>query len=375
MWLRIWMSPALRFLGPPTGNTYSEEALRAFVDQGNEEGLNLDYKHISAIDNPDSLAQSVTAFANATGGLLALGVEEQKDLDERGNVVRIRPGPITWGPKSLTREKLESMLIARVHPWIHGLRIFPVRNQAAEVLFLIDVPQSPRPPHQAPNKRYYLRYNFQNLPMDHYQIEALFLRRIRPRLRPRLDLLSIAKNAASINLRLAVENSGGALAKHPLLFVQLVGAEQVKKSEGNLFFHIHPGVDEPGIFIVSSQSPIDAIHPNLVHFVGTIEVSLKEKEELFFVILVGAEDMPTTQYAAGLARTYLQGLKETGAKLPLELVALSPEGEAPDEAAFSRFMAQVGIEWQRFMEALAAVDPSNPESVQRALESLGEHGD
>ena len=276
------------------------------------------------------------------------------------------------GEPSPWRERNWSRCSSRgFHPWVQGLRIFPVRNHVGDVVFLIDVPQSPRPPHQAPDKRYYLRYNFQNLQMDHYQIEALFLRRIRPRLRPRLDLISVSRDAATIKLRLAVENVGGALAKHPLLFVQVVGADQVKKSEGNLFFHIHPGVDEPGIFIVSSQSPIEAIHPNLVHYTGTIEVDLKEKEDLFFMILVGAEDMPTTQYASGLAPTYLQALREGGAKLPLELVTLSPETEVPDEEAFSRLMAQVGIEWQRFIEALAAVDSSDPEAVRKALESLG----
>ena len=119
------MSYALRFIGPPQANAYSEEMLRAFVDQGIEEGLNLDYKHISAIESPDKLAQSVTAFANATGGLVVLGVEELKETDEAGNVVRLRPGSITWGTKSLAREKLESMLIARIPPMGSGPSHFP----------------------------------------------------------------------------------------------------------------------------------------------------------------------------------------------------------------------------------------------------------
>src|SRR5438105_921448 len=140
------MSFAARFLGTPGPAGFSTSLLEGFVKQGIEENLNLDYKDIRASENPDKLAQTVCAFANSEGGLLVLGVEEQRDMDEKGNVVKIRPGKITWGPKSVTKEAVESRLLVRVHPWVQGLRIHPVRNEKDGVVFLIDVPQSPRPP-------------------------------------------------------------------------------------------------------------------------------------------------------------------------------------------------------------------------------------
>jgi len=104
--------------------------LEAFLESAIEEGLNLDYKDIAAAENPDKLSTIISAFANAEGGLIVLGVAEKEEFDEREHVVRIKPGRIAWGSKSLTREKIESMLIDRIRPWVTGLRIHTIRNEA-----------------------------------------------------------------------------------------------------------------------------------------------------------------------------------------------------------------------------------------------------
>src|SRR2546427_11175813 len=119
---------ASRFLGTPAESGFTAASLEAFIGQGVEERLNLDYKEIRAGDNPDRLAQTVCAFANSEGGLLILGVEESREKDEKGNDIKIRPGKITWGPKSLKKEAVESALTSRVHPWVEGIRIYPIRN-------------------------------------------------------------------------------------------------------------------------------------------------------------------------------------------------------------------------------------------------------
>lgn len=196
------VSFAARYLGRPEASGFSKGMLEAFLESAIEEGLNLDYKDIAAAANPDKLSTVISAFANAEGGLIVLGVSEKEELDERGQVVKIRPGRITWGPKSLTREKIESMLIDRIRPWVNGLRIHATRNEAEEAVFLIDVPQSMRPPHQVSDRKYHLRYNFQNLAMDHHQVEDLFFRRLRPKIRPQLEILNFAQDKSTITLRI-----------------------------------------------------------------------------------------------------------------------------------------------------------------------------
>src|SRR2546422_5079974 len=124
------MAFAARFLGRPGTSGFSTDMLESFLQARVEEGLNLDYKHISAVENPDKLAQVVTAFANAEGGLIILGVEEEQERDKSGETIRIHPGPITWGERSLAREKVEAILLTRIHPPIPGLRIHPLRNES-----------------------------------------------------------------------------------------------------------------------------------------------------------------------------------------------------------------------------------------------------
>ena len=85
-------------------------SLETFIAQSVEENLNLDYKDIRASDSPERLAQTVCAFSNSEGGLLILGVEELREKDEKGNDVKIRPGKITWGPKSLKKAAVVSAL-------------------------------------------------------------------------------------------------------------------------------------------------------------------------------------------------------------------------------------------------------------------------
>src|SRR2546425_9963710 len=317
------MSFAARFLGPPGPAGFSTPSLEEFVKQGIEENLNLDYKDIRASDNPDKLAQTVCAFANSEGGLLVLGVVEQRDTDEKGNVVKVRPGKVTWAPKSVTKEAVESRLIVRIHRWIQGLRIYPVRNQKDEAIFLIDVPQSPSPPHQASDQRYYLRYNFQNLPMDHHQVEALFYRRMRPNLYPSLEVLATRNEGREVDVRIGLSNIGGALAKQPLFFCTATPCNEVVEKEGNFFFRVRKDEFDGMKFYVNSQSPIGSIHPLMVNYQGT--VVLKYERSTGLAIMIGAEDMPTKQFVAGVSASFFKNLKHDFSKSPLRLTVISDE--------------------------------------------------
>jgi hypothetical protein len=365
------MSFAEQFLGPRGSEGFTREMLLGFLRRSVEEGLNLEYKHIGAIDHPDDLAKVVTAFANSEGGLLILGVDEAKDQDPRGHVVRVRPGEITWGSIGLTREKLESLLITRVHPWIPGLLIHPIRSASNEVVFLVDVPQSARPPHQAPDRKYYLRYNFQNLPMDHHQVAALFLKRLRPDLRPSLELMEVRKEGRELSIRVGLLNEGGALAKWPIFFGELQNCREIKESTKRFFVRIDSEVMEGRRkHTLYSSSPLDVVHPRMIIYLGTFHVALDGP--LSASIMVGAEDMPTKNFLFGVSPGYLRKIDLEDVALPLSLIAMSPEDEFKDEV-FDGFLRQVGMDPATFRELLRKIaQASSPEDVQAILGEMDE---
>ena len=177
------MSFIKRFIGKePTDKTrITAEDIESFISQKPplEENPNLDYKSISAKPmNFDELAKDVSAFANSEGGLLIFGVSEKGEVDQKTKkTIRIYPESITWGEPSLRKETIDQHLVGKIHPPIEDSRVIPIRKseQDPSVIFLIDVPKSNNAPHMAtPYNKYYKRYNFDNLPMGHYEIQNLF---------------------------------------------------------------------------------------------------------------------------------------------------------------------------------------------------------
>jgi len=344
--------------------------LEAFLESAIEEGLNLDYKDIAAAENPDKLSTIISAFANAEGGLIVLGVAEKEEFDEREHVVRIKPGRIAWGSKSLTREKIESMLIDRIRPWVTGLRIHTIRNEAEEAVFLIDVPQSMRPPHQASDKRYPLRYNFQNLAMDHHQIEDLFFRRLRPIIRPQLEILSFAKDKSTISMRIGLSNEGSVIGKHVLFFGEFLNCANVQKKDLRWFLGVEPISGRERSFTVSYHSPIDVVHPRIVSYAGSIDVELSGPLVISF--LIGAEDAPTTRFWSGVSPAYLVGRGHDFQKEPLILAATSPEEEY-DEEANDQLFRQLGLDPEEYKKMIREIITSlDPESLRKSIANFEE---
>jgi Putative DNA-binding domain len=163
--------------------------LNRLIVEGITESLTLDYKGSLALAKNnkarDELCKDVSAFANSAGGQIVYGIEEDKNA----------PTKLDDGADpSITKEWIEQILDSRIQPRIDGLVITPIQL-AKGFGFVLTIPQATsRAPHQAPNKKYYKRQNFQSSPMEDYEIRDTLRRATTPVLQV---MLSIGTNSTA----------------------------------------------------------------------------------------------------------------------------------------------------------------------------------
>lgn len=156
------------------------EDINELINDGIEEGLNLDYKASPALAREskqiDELCKDVSALANSAGGQLIYGVEEDRATR--------KPTPNDPGvidPK-ITREWIEQIINSKIQPRISGIRTAQIDNKKGGAIFVVTVPPSQTGPHQAPDKRYYKRFDLQSVPMEDYEVRDVLNRAVTPEL-------------------------------------------------------------------------------------------------------------------------------------------------------------------------------------------------
>lgn len=166
------------------------------------ESLHLDYKSSPALSKKkkDEICKDVSSFANADGGILIYGVKEINNI----------PSEIDEGVdnRKIDREWIDQILSFNITPPIEGLEIIQIQLNENNSLYALKIPKSFRDPHQAPDKKYYKRYNFRSSPMDHYEIEDLRNRKFQ--LPP---LVNVDIEPEGSIFKLIVENIGKQVAR------------------------------------------------------------------------------------------------------------------------------------------------------------------
>lgn len=144
---------------PPSD--WDESDLLRLIEIGAEETLSLDWKEAGALSKSDGakseIAKDVSAFANSDGGSVVYGIREDDQPPHKAAEL----SPID--PTQFPPEWLENVITSRIKPPIQNLRIQPVNlttRHPGKVAYVVYVPKSVTA-HQASDKRYYKRYNFQ----------------------------------------------------------------------------------------------------------------------------------------------------------------------------------------------------------------------
>ncbi len=185
---------------------WREEDLLNLISAGEKESITLDYKACGSLQNTDGkkneLSKDVSAFANSAGGTIVYGVSEN------GHV----PTGLDSGfhPNEISKEWIEQVLNSRIQRRISGIRINQIElstTRPGRVAYAVHIPQSLDAPHQAADKRFYKRFNFESVPMEEYEVRDVSRRQSSPDLSLRFQLLKLGEDAPHLwRLGLTIEN-------------------------------------------------------------------------------------------------------------------------------------------------------------------------
>jgi len=148
---------------------WNEDDLLSLITNGTKESIELDYKACDALAQTDGkkneISKDISAFANSAGGAIVYGMLENGHVPLRLDS--------DFDPSVISKEWLEQVINSRIHRRIDGIRINQVeliKTNVGKVVYVVCIPQSDRAPHQAADKRFYKRFNFESVPMEEYEV-------------------------------------------------------------------------------------------------------------------------------------------------------------------------------------------------------------
>lgn len=234
---------------------WNEQDLLLLIKNSVQESIELDYKACDALQNTDrkktELSKDVSALANSAGGMLIYGI-----IEEGHTPISIDKG---FNPNEITKEWLEQVINSRIHRKINNILIKPIELEATNpgrFVYVVNVPQSSRAPHQAHDKRFYKRYNFQSVPMEEYEIRDISHRSDGPELSLAFEVEKItnvsmsngnnsdAKDISRVHLNPLIENNSIVPAEYIAIhlfidnsIIRVASCREFKKQDEAGFFH------------------------------------------------------------------------------------------------------------------------------------------
>ncbi len=263
------------------------ENLQELVNNQEEETNTLEFKDADALSNArlkprekEELMKDISAMANSNGGTIIFGIQETKDKDLRGKADKLTS--IT-DPK-LTKEWLEQIICSNITPKIKDIVITKLTAEDGSWFFILDIPKS-NTAHQAPDKKYYKRYNFMASAMDDWELKDIINRQNRPEIeislsvKPLVDILSRPTNTFDITIFLS--NKGMIAANYINCFVEIqpelkpyivTPQFSVYDNKYQAYFENKAGnklIPNTTMFL---PAPYEPLLPNVTKPIGTIRV-------------------------------------------------------------------------------------------------------
>lgn len=194
------------------------DAVRAFVADGREEDLHLDFKNVQdprlGPDDRRNLAIALSGFANSDGGIVVWGVDARPNAQGVDCASALREIPNA----QLCLARLNDLTGQLVSPLVDGVAHKVIRSAGDQGFCASLIPASDAGPHQAKGRedRYYKRSGSAFYRLEHFDIADMFGRRRRPVLTVRL-----IRERDGASLLVAIRNDGRGIAKAPYLGLEL----------------------------------------------------------------------------------------------------------------------------------------------------------
>jgi hypothetical protein len=184
-----------------------------------EENRYLEYKDPRILGMPEQLSQWISAFLNADGGLIIIGVCEDDPNKKEKLEAKILPIRKEFVGKEYTKERVELLISSNIRSFSRPvINVYPVRDEVdvSKAIYLIEVPQGDNPPYQATDGKYYRRLNATKYPMSHSEIADFFGKRRKPVLSLIFAIIkvNIQDSEYLFTLRVLISNTGKAVAKY-----------------------------------------------------------------------------------------------------------------------------------------------------------------
>lgn len=236
---------------------WTEADLLKLIELGVQESLELEYKRCDSLQKSDpkknELSKDISAFSNSAGGTIVFGMKEDGHIPQS-----LDSG---FDPSDITKEWLEQVINSRIQRRIDGVRVNQIfLNQTApgRVAYVVFIPQSSRAPHQAWDKRFYKRFNFESVPMEEYEVRDVANRSSSPDLdirfafRPGGTEAQLYPGADSyfreIQLAAVVTNSSQTVAEHAVFHLYVDQRIQLGDLPRDIRRH-----DEPSILKMNGE--------------------------------------------------------------------------------------------------------------------------
>jgi len=156
---------------------YNLNYINSLIVNKVEESLNLEYKGAAALDRQNNktteISKDISSFANSDGGIIIYGIKE----DENNKHLPKEIDPIDR--TQFSKEWLEQIILDKIKPRVKDFTISVVEVVNSYVVYIVDIKKS-NTAHQADDKRYYRRFNFQSTAMYDYEIRDILNRAQHP---------------------------------------------------------------------------------------------------------------------------------------------------------------------------------------------------